>query len=103
MVSFGSGKESAMTDWDLIIEYMQSAMQAVDQAHEAGENLRNHTTPETFDEFRDHMEELCSHLRALKNVLEHGSTYAMDELIDALSEMFSGKPAAYRKSQHIEQ
>ena len=102
MGSFGPGKESAMTDWDLIIEYMQNAMQAVEHAHEAGENLRNHTTAETFDEFRDHMEELCSHLSALKNVLEHGSAYAMDELIDALSETFSGKPAAYRKTQHIE-
>ena len=91
-----------MTDWDLIIEYMQNAMKAVDHAQEAGENLRNHTTPETFDEFRDHMEELCSHLSALKNVLEHGGTYTMDEMMDALSEMFSGKPAAYRKTQHIE-
>jgi hypothetical protein len=91
-----------MTDWDLIIENMQNAMQAVDHAHEAGENLRNHTTAETFDEFRDHMEELCSHLSALKSVLEHSSTYTMDELVDALSEMFSGRPAAYRKTQHIE-
>jgi hypothetical protein len=41
-------------------------------------------------------------LSALKNVLEHGSTYTMDELMDALSEMFSGKPATYRKTQHIE-
>ena len=91
-----------MTDWDLIIENMQKAMQAMDHTHEAGENLRNHTTPETFDEFRDHMEELCSHLSALKNILEHGGTYTMDEMMDALSEMFSGKPAAYRKTQHIE-
>ena len=90
-----------MTDWDLIIENIQNAMQAVEHTHEAGENLRNHTTPETFDEFRAHMEELCSHLSTLKNVLEHSTTYGMDELIDALSEMFSGKPAAYRKTQHI--
>lgn len=91
-----------MTDWDLIIEYMQNAMQAVEHTHEAGENLRNRTTPETFDEFRAHMEELCTHLSALKTVLEHGSTYTMDELMDALSEIFTGKPAAYRRTQHIE-
>jgi uncharacterized protein YukE len=91
-----------MTDWDLMMETIHNAMQAVDQAHEAGEKLRNHTTPEHFDAFKAHMEELCSHLRNLKQALEHESTYSMDELVDALSEMFSGHPAAYRRTQHIE-
>ena len=91
-----------MTDWDLIVERIQNAMQAVDQAHEASENLRNHTTPETFDEFKAQMEELCEHLSALKNVLEHTTAYTMDELVDVLSQMYSGKPAAYRRTQHIE-
>jgi len=91
-----------MTDWDLIVEQIQNAMQAVDQAHEASENLRNQATPETFDEFTMHMQELCEHLSALKKVMEHTSTYAMDELVDALSQMQSGKSAAYRRTQHIE-
>ena len=91
-----------MTDWDLIVERIQNAMQAVDQAHEASENLRNHTTPETFDEFQMQMQELCEHLGALKNVLEHAGTYTMDELVDVLSQMSSGKPAAYRRTQRIE-
>ena len=91
-----------MTDWDLIVEHIHNAMQAVNQAHEAGENLRNHTTPETFDEFKAQMEELCEHLNTLKNVMDHTGTYTMDELVDALSQMYSGKPAAYRRTQHIE-
>ena len=91
-----------MTDWDLITEQIQNAMQAVDRAHEAGENLRNHTTPETFDEFKAHMQELSDHLAALNTVLAHSPTYSMDELVDTLSQMYSGKPAAYRRTQHIE-
>jgi len=90
-----------MTDWDLIVERIQAAMQAVDQAHEASENLRSQATPETFDEFTTNMQELCEHLNAMKRVLEHTSTYTMDELVDALSQMQSGKPAAYRRTQHI--
>jgi len=90
-----------MTDWNLIVEQIQNAMQAVDQAHEASENLRNHTTPDTFDDFQAQMQELCEHLRALKNVLEHTGAYTMDELVDALSHMQSGKPAAYRRTQRL--
>ena len=90
-----------MTDWDLIVERIQNAMQAVDQAHEASENLRNEATPETFDEFKEHAQELYEHLSALKRVMEHSSTYTMDELIDVLSQMSSGKPAAYRRTQQL--
>ena len=60
----GSRKEHTMTDWDLITEQIQNAMQAVDRAHEASENLRNHATPEAFDEFKDQMREL--YYRALE-------------------------------------
>jgi len=90
-----------MTDWDLIVEQIQNAMQAVDQAHEASEKLRNHTTVETFDEFQVQMQELCEHLSALKNVLDHTGAYTMDELVDMLSQMSSGKPAAYRRTQRL--
>ena len=91
-----------MTDWDQIVEHIQNAMLAVDQAHEASENLRNHTTPETFDEFKTHMQELCNRLSALKQVMEHSTAYTMDELVDVLSRASSGKPAAYRRTQHID-
>ena len=91
-----------MTDWDLITERIQNAMQAVDRAHEASENLRNQTTPEAFDEFKEQMQTLCEHLSDLKKVMEHTSTYTMDELVDVLSRMSTGKPAAYRRTKHIE-
>jgi Zn-dependent oligopeptidase len=100
MVS-GSRKEHTMTDWNLIVEHIQNAMQAVDQAHEASENLRNQATPETFDEFKEQMQELCENLSALKNVMEHTSTYTIDELVDVLSQMSSGKPAAFRRTRHL--
>jgi hypothetical protein len=100
-MGFCSGKELAMTDWDLIVEQIQNPMQAVDQAHNASENLRNHTTPEALDEFKTQMEELCEHLSALKTVMEHSTAYSMDELVDVLSQMYSGKPAAYRRTQHL--
>jgi len=91
-----------MTDWDQIVEHIQNAMLAVDRAHEASENLRNHTTLETFDEFKAHMQELCNRLSALKQVMEHSTAYTMDELVDVLSRASSGKPAAYRRTQHID-
>ena len=90
-----------MTDWDMIVEQIQTAMQAVDQAHEASENLRNHTSLEAFDEFTTKMRKLQEHLSALQNVLQHSTTYTMDELVDALSQMSSGKPAAYRRTKRI--
>jgi uncharacterized protein YhaN len=98
----GSRKEHAMTDWDQIVEYIQNAMQAVDQAHEASENLRNHVSPDTFDDFKAQMQELCEQLSTLKDAMEHSTAYSMEELVDALSKMHSGKPAAYRRTQHIE-
>jgi hypothetical protein len=76
-------------------------MQAVDKAQEASQKLRAEVTVDTFDEFKTHMQALCEHLSALKNVLEHSSTYTMDELVDLLSQMYSGKPAAYRRTQHL--
>lgn len=90
-----------MTDWDLIVENIQNALQAIDQTHAASENLRNHVSPDTFDEFNTHMQELCEHLSSLKKAMEHSSTYTMDELIDALSQIYSGKPAAYRRTQRL--
>jgi cobalamin biosynthesis Mg chelatase CobN len=85
-----------MTDWEEITGYIQNAMQAVDQAHQVSENLRNHTTPENFNAFKEHMQELYEHLGTLKYLMEHESKASMDEVVDALSWMFSGKPASYR-------
>ena len=90
-----------MTDWDQIVENIQNAMQAVNKAHEASENLRNGVTPDTVDEFQTHMQELSDHLSALKSAMEHSTAYTMDELVDVLSQLYSGKPAAYRRTQRL--
>lgn len=100
---FRSGNEVVMTDWDEIVTNIQNAMLAVDKAHEAGNNLRNHASADTIDEFKTHMENLYAHLNDLTKILDHISTYSMDELVDVLSQMYSGKPAAYRRTRHIEQ
>ena len=91
-----------MTDWDQIIEYMHKAMQAVDQTHQVAAELRNHTTPEALDEFRIQTQTLIQHLSTLQNALDHQTAYTMDELVDLLSQYFSGSPAAYRRTKRIE-
>lgn len=91
-----------MTDWDQIIEYMQNAMQSVEQTHQVAGELRNHASTKTLDEFRTQTQTLIHHLSTLQNVLEHQSSYTMDELVDVLSQYFSGAPAAYRRTKRIE-
>jgi hypothetical protein len=91
-----------MTDWDQIIEYMQNAMLAVDQTQQVADELRNHTSSATLDEFRDQAQTLIKHLSTLQNVLDHQTAYTMDELVDVLSRFFSGAPAAYRRTKHID-
>ena len=91
-----------MTDWDLINEYIQSAMHAVDKAHEATNGLRENATPEAFDQFRSELGVLTDHLTQLQTVLAHQDTYALDELADWLSETFGGEHAAYRHTPHMD-
>jgi len=91
-----------MTDWDQIIEYLHNAMQAVEQTHQVADELRNHTSTKTLDEFRAHAQTLIDQLSTLQSVLDHQSSYTMDELVDVLSQYFSGAPAAYRRTKHIE-
>jgi len=57
-VWFSSRKEFAVTDWDQNIEYMRNAMQAVEQTHQVADELRNHTSTKTLDEF-------CAHAQTL--------------------------------------
>jgi uncharacterized protein YaaR (DUF327 family) len=88
-----------MTDWELITEQIQNAMRAVDKASEAGENLRNETTPQNVDAFTEQLNELCDHLITMKQILEHESGFSMDELADVLSKLLSGEPAPYRTTK----
>ena len=92
-----------MTDWDLIIEYIHNAMQAVDKAHEFTNNLREKATPETFGEFRSHMSELTEHLTKLQKVLDHQETFALEELAEHLSTLLGGKYAEYRSIPRMEE
>lgn len=91
-----------MTDWDLITEYIQNAMQAVDKAHEASNGLREKATPETFDQFRLQMQELTEHLTKLQSVLDNQEAFALDQMADWLSEAFSGKRSDYRRTPRME-
>ncbi len=90
-----------MTDWDEIIEYIHDAMQAVDAAHSATENLRQDTNHANFDAFRRKMAELQERQRKLQIVLGNEEAYAIDELVDALSLALTGHRAEYRRTPRM--
>lgn len=90
-----------MTDWDLMVESIQRAMEAVDEAHEASNELRENVTPETFDQFRAKMDELTKELTQLQTVLENQEAFALDEMADWLSEAFCGSPSEYRRTPRM--
>ncbi|MGE5643454.1 MAG: hypothetical protein ACM3Y8_10620 [Byssovorax cruenta] len=90
-----------MTDWDLMVEYIQRAIDAVDQTHQATIELRENVTPETFDEFRMQVERLTAHLTELQTVLDNQEAFALDELADWLSEAFTGNPSEYRRTPRM--
>lgn len=90
-----------MTDWDLITEYMHNAMQVVDKAHEASDELRQNVTPAAFDEFRAQMGELTEHLTKLQTVLDNQEAFALDQLADWLSGAFTGSPSEYRRTPRM--
>ncbi len=92
-----------MTDWDLITEYIQNAMQAVDKAHDAANGLRENASRETLDQFRAQMAELTDHLTKLQTVLEHQDTYVLEELADRLSTLLGGKRPEYRRTPRMEE
>ncbi len=92
-----------MTDWDQVVEYIHNAMEAVDEAHDRTEELRENTNHETFDAFREQMNVLLEHLGKLKMVLDNEEAYAMDELMDALSRVYSGHSADYRRTPRMSQ
>ncbi|HSK66116.1 MAG TPA: hypothetical protein VK888_04245 [Anaerolineales bacterium] len=91
-----------MTDWDLMVEYIQRAMEGVDKAHEASWELRQRVTPETIDQFQREVEELKDHLTKLQTVLDNQEAFALDELADWLSQAFSGHPSDYRRTPRME-
>ena len=90
-----------MTDWDLMVETIRPAMEALDQAHQASQDLRESATPETFDQFRGHIAGLTEHLTQLQTVLNNQEAFALDEMADWLSQAFSGIPSDYRRTPRM--
>lgn len=90
-----------MMDWDLMVEYVQRAMDAVDKAHEAASELRENTTPETLEEFCSQTDELTEHLTRLQTVLNNQEAFALDEMADWLSKAFTGHPSDYRRTPRM--
>ena len=91
-----------MTDWDLMVEYIQQAMEGVDKAHKATQELREKATPEALDQFQRQVAELKEHLTKLQTVLDNQEAFALDELADWLSQAFSGQRSDYRRTPRME-
>jgi vacuolar-type H+-ATPase subunit I/STV1 len=92
-------RSKAMTDWDLMVEYIQQAMQGLDKAHEATRELREKVTPESIDQFQRQMEELKEQLTKLQTVLDNQEAFALDEQADRRSQAFSGRQFDYRRTR----
>ncbi len=90
-----------MTDWDEILEYIHNAMQAVDEAHKATQDLREDANHASFQAFRQKMKELQERQARLMMVLDNEEAYAIDELVDAISMSFTGHPAEYRRTPRM--
>lgn len=90
-----------MTDWDLMTEYIQNAMYELDKAHAATNQVREHITPETLDNFLAQIQELTENLTNLQTVLNHQEAFAVDEFTDWLSKAFTGKPSDYRRTPRM--
>ncbi len=87
-----------MTDWELISSQIQRAMAAVEDAHMVSQALRDEPTPEKLTKFQKKMGELARELDNIEYFLEHEDMVFSDDVSDVLSEIFTGKPAPYRKT-----
>ncbi len=90
-----------MSDLTMIAESIRDAMQAVEEAYHASNGLKENANHKTFDAFRAKMAELEEHLSKLKMVLDNEEAYAMDELMDALSRVYTEHGADYRRTPHL--
>lgn len=91
-----------MSELEEIGEAIRNTMRLIEQTQEAGEQLRNRTNRENLDEFRRRVLELQEELTRLQQILQRESTYSMDELIDLLTHMFSGRSSSYRRIPPLE-
>jgi hypothetical protein len=90
-----------MTDLNEMVESIRNAVEAVDEAHGAAQELKQNTNHDTFDGFRAKMEELQEHLSKLKVMLDNEEAFAMDELVDMISQVYSGHESEYRKTPRM--
>jgi hypothetical protein len=102
MEQVGSRKEYAMTDWDLMTEYIHNAMHVVEKAHTASRQFQENANPETFDNFRAQVAELAERLARLQTVLNNQEAFALDEIAEWLSKSFTGKPSPYRRTPRMQ-
>jgi hypothetical protein len=86
-----------MSDITLIAEDIINTMQAVEEAYHAAEKLRHENDIIAFDAFRVKILKLHENLSNIKTVLDNEEAFAMDELMDAMSNVYSGHRADYRK------
>ena len=91
-----------MTDWDQMTEYIRNAMHVIDKAHTASRQLRENANPETFDNFHAQLEDLTEHLTELQIVLNNQEAFALDEIADWLSKVFTGHPSDYRRTPRMQ-
>jgi DNA-binding protein H-NS len=90
-----------MSELTMMAEAILETMQAVEEAHNAAQELRRENNHSAFDAFKAKMSELEEHLGKLKRVLDNEEAYAMDELMDALSRAYSDHGADYRRTPRI--
>lgn len=90
-----------MTDWDEMVENITRAMEAVGEAHASAETLQRQANANTFELFRQRMKALEEHLRRLQTVLDNEEAYAIDELMDALSRVYTDHAADYRGTPRL--
>lgn len=85
-----------MTDWDTMVEQIQAAMQAVDEAHAATQSLRAKADRDAIEKFQAQMKALYNRLDEMRKILAHEDQYALDELADALGASLGHKEAYHR-------
>jgi len=87
-----------MTDWERFSEDIQQAMRALNKANAASEALREQPDQERLAAFQKQMHSLYQELQGIQYIMSHEDEFFNDEVADALSKMFTGKPAPWHKA-----
>lgn len=85
-----------MTDRDRMVEEIHFAMQAVDLAHAAAENLREKADREALERFQKEMKALHQRLEQMQAILAHEDTYTLDELAGAIGATLGQRETYHR-------